>query len=89
MAFNTKSIIKDVNQKPVPQYYNPTTDGYEVVEGKAGATKVVVTETEGVKTFYGLSTDVKPADGNIKGNVYFEIDTTKVNMWNGTTWVVI
>lgn len=42
MAFNTKSIIKDVNQKPVPQYYNPTTDVYEVLEGKNGANKVML-----------------------------------------------
>ena len=42
MAFNTKSIVKDVNQKPVPQYYNPTTDVYEVLEGKNGANKVML-----------------------------------------------
>jgi hypothetical protein len=42
MAFNTKSIVKDVNQKPVPQYYNPTTDVYEVLEGKNGANKVIL-----------------------------------------------
>jgi hypothetical protein len=42
MAFNTKSIVKDVNQKPVPQYYNPTTDVYEVLQGKNGANKVIL-----------------------------------------------
>lgn len=42
MAFNTKSIVKDINAKPVPQYYNPTTDVYEVLEGKNGANKVML-----------------------------------------------
>lgn len=42
MAFNTKSIVKDVNQKPVPQYYNPTSDVYEVLQGKNGANKVIL-----------------------------------------------
>lgn len=42
MAFNTKSIVKDVNQKPVPQYYNPTSDVYEVLQGKNGANKVML-----------------------------------------------
>lgn len=42
MAFNTKSIIKDVNAKPAPQYYNPTLDIYEVLEGKNGANKVML-----------------------------------------------
>ena len=42
MAFNTKSIIKDVNAKPAPQYYNPTSDVYEVLQGKNGANKVIL-----------------------------------------------
>lgn len=42
MAFNTKSIIKDANAKPAPQYYNPTTDVYEVLEGANGANKVML-----------------------------------------------
>ena len=36
MAYNTKSIIKDVNKKPVPQYWNPITQQYEVITGKHG-----------------------------------------------------
>lgn len=42
MAFNTKSIIKDVNAKPAPQYFNVETDIYEVLEGKNGANKVML-----------------------------------------------
>lgn len=47
MAYNTKSIVKDVNQKPAPQLYNPTTDAYEVVQGENGATRVMVYDTAG------------------------------------------
>jgi len=120
MAYNTKSIVKDVNQKPVPQYYNPTSDVYEVLQGSNGANRVMVYDINGniidltallanivtainnlkatvdniynkdtTKTFYGLSTDSKPTSGNIKGNKFFEINTGKVYMWNGTSWVVI
>ncbi len=47
MAYNTNSIIKDVNQKPVPQYYNPVTDIYEVLEGSNGANKVMLYNAAG------------------------------------------
>jgi len=42
MAYNTKSIVKDVNTKPVPQYYNPTSDVYEVLQGENGANRVTL-----------------------------------------------
>ena len=113
MAYNTKSIVKDVNQKPVPQLYDPAKDAYEVLQGANGANRVMVYDINGnpidltaliasvvtainnmsnkdsTKTFYGLSTDSKPTSGNIKGNKFFEINTGKVYMWNGTSWVVI
>lgn len=42
MAFNTKPIVKDVNEKPIPQYYNPVSDVYEVLQGLNGANKVIL-----------------------------------------------
>lgn len=45
--YNTKSIIKDVNKKPIPQYWNPDTDQYEPVEGENGAIKVIMVDEEG------------------------------------------
>lgn len=34
MSYNSKALITDSSAiNPVPQYYNPTTDQYEVVEG--------------------------------------------------------
>lgn len=47
MAYNTKSIIKDVNQKPVPQYYNPALDKYEVVTSKDGMLRVIMVGNDG------------------------------------------
>lgn len=38
---------------------------------------------------YGLSTETKPTQNVIKGTTFFEINTSTVYMWNGTTWVVI
>ena len=40
MAYNTKSIKKDVDGKPIPQYFNPAVDDYEVLQGRNGANRV-------------------------------------------------
>lgn len=101
MAFNTKSIIKDVNQKPAPQYFNPDTDSYEVLQGANGASRTILCDAAGNSVditklvqkasmdYFGKSTDVKPTSNIIVGSTYFEIDTTVVSMWDGTSWVVI
>ena len=47
MSYNTKSIIKDVNGKPVPQYWNPVTEKYEVIESKDGMLRVIMVDSQG------------------------------------------
>ena len=47
MAYNTKSIIKDVNGKPVPQYFNIDRDRFEVIESENGRLKVIMVDSEG------------------------------------------
>ena len=47
MAYNTKSIVKDVNQKPIPQYYNKDLDVYEALEGKNGASRTILYDENG------------------------------------------
>lgn len=47
MAYNTKSIVKDVNQKPVPQIFDMSKDAYEVLQGKNGANRVMVYDVNG------------------------------------------
>lgn len=45
--FNTKSIVKDVNNKPVPQYWNPNFDNYEVIKSNDGVLRVMLTDEDG------------------------------------------
>lgn len=47
MVYNTKSIIRDINNKPIPQYWNPITQQYEVIEGKDGMLRVIMVDSEG------------------------------------------
>lgn len=48
MAFDTKSILKDVNGKPIPQYWNPKTKQYEVITSENGRLRVVMVDKDGV-----------------------------------------
>lgn len=47
MAYNTVSIQKDVDGKPIPQYYNADSDVYEVLQGTNGANKVTLYTASG------------------------------------------
>ena len=47
MSYENVSIIKDVNNKPVPQYWNPISQNYEVVEGSNGCLKVIMVDSHG------------------------------------------
>ena len=47
MAYNTVPIKKDVDNKPIPQYYNPISDAYEVLQGRNGANKVELYDADG------------------------------------------
>lgn len=47
MSYGDVSIIKDVNNKPVPQYWNPISQNYEVVEGSSGYLKVIMVDSNG------------------------------------------
>ena len=47
MSYGNVSIIKDVNNKPVPQYWNPISQNYEVVEGSSGYLKVIMVDSNG------------------------------------------
>ena len=47
MSYQNVSIIKDVNNKPVPQYWNPDIQNYEFVEGSSGYLKVIMVDSNG------------------------------------------
>ena len=47
MAYNEKAILKDVQKKPVPQYWNPASQQYEVIESKDGMLRVIMVDSQG------------------------------------------
>lgn len=47
MAYNEKAILRDVNKKPVPQYWNKETQQFEVIESKDGMLRVIMVDSEG------------------------------------------
>ena len=47
LAYNTKSIIKDVNGKPIPQYWNKTTQQYEVITSQQGRLRIIMVDSLG------------------------------------------
>ncbi len=47
MTHNTKAILRDVNGKPVPQYWNPETQQFEVIESKDGMLRVIMVDSQG------------------------------------------
>jgi hypothetical protein len=58
MAFNLKGLITDAFKKPVPQYFNPSTDQYEPIYGSDGASLVKI---NGRKTALAGKTNVTTA----------------------------
>ena len=47
MAYNTKPIKKDLDGKPIPQYFNPVTDEYEELRGTGGASSTILYDNNG------------------------------------------
>lgn len=47
MAYNTVPIKKDVDGKPIPQYYNALQDAYEALQGRNGASRVELYDANG------------------------------------------
>lgn len=45
--YNEKAILRDVNKKPVPQYWNSETQQYEVITSKDGILRVNMVDGEG------------------------------------------
>jgi hypothetical protein len=84
VPYNNKKLVSDQIGEPVPQYFNPTSDQYEVVQGSGGATNVILAGN--LMQYFGKSTDTKPTYNIIKGSTFFEIDTTNCYMFDGNTW---
>lgn len=58
MAYNTRRIKKDLDEKPIPQVYNPVADEYEPLQGSAaGGNRVQLYDGDGNPV--GVATDAK------------------------------
>ena len=58
MAYNTRRIKKDLDEKPIPQVYNPVADEYEPLQGSAaGGNRVQLYDGDGNPV--GAATDAK------------------------------
>lgn len=77
MTYQNQSILRDTNGDPIPQYYNEMTKQFEPLKGSE------------VYTIYRNSNEMKPTEDIDKGVSLFEIDTTKVYMFDGQRWVEI
>lgn len=52
MSYNTKSLKTDLSgKKPVPQYFNPSADNYEVLYGAHGASRNIIYDKDGNPLF--------------------------------------
>lgn len=47
MAYNTKSLKKDLDNKPVPQIFDAVKDDYEVIQGRNGAPRTEIYGPDG------------------------------------------
>jgi len=94
MAYNTVPIKKDSEGKPIPQYFNEVLNTFEPLQGEGGASKVSLKENIEELVYNalkkddlrGLSSTTKPTTGINIGCTFFEIDTAKVFMWDGSAW---
>lgn len=74
MAYHSKRMLKDADNKYIPQQFDQAKDEYEPLLKME---------------YYGLSTDTKPVPSvTPKGATFLEMDTKDVYINNGTTWVV-
>jgi hypothetical protein len=80
MAYNTVPIKKDVDGKPIPQYFNPLSNQYEDLQGSNGANRVMVYDINGnIIDLTALLSNIVTAINNLKTTVDIinNKDTTK------------
>ena len=47
MSYNDYGILKDVNEKPIPQYWNSNTGRYEIITSNGGKLRVSLVDSDG------------------------------------------
>src|SRR5690242_13245571 len=69
MAYNTKTIINDANGKSVPQYYNLSSDQYEVLQGQNGAVYFIPVGRSAKQPFSGTANTTYTFTNSMRGFV--------------------
>lgn len=67
MPYMDKQIIVDKDRRPVPQYFNPVTNQYEVIEGSNGANSFIQKGTVAQEAWEGSSNITKTFTSNRYG----------------------
>lgn len=59
MPYNSKEIIKDSKKQPIPQYFNPSTNQFEAIQGYGGANAFIQKGTVAEESWEGNTSIVK------------------------------
>lgn len=66
MAASNRNLVK-ANNVPAPQYYNPSTDSYEYIEGRNGANSFIQLGTTAMEAWEGTSNETRTFNSNRHG----------------------
>lgn len=67
MPYNDKSIPVDKDRRPAPNYFNPKTNQYEVIQGRDGANSFIQLGTVAQESWEGSSNITKTFPANRYG----------------------
>lgn len=67
MGYQDKAIITDKDRRPVPQYFNPNTNQYEVIKGRDGANSFIQQGTVAQEAWEGSANITKTFTSNRHG----------------------
>ena len=75
MSGSTKALVLDVNSKPAPQYYNPTSDAYEYLQGKNGGAFANVLSANGsfTATNKSVTTTAAQLDAGLASRAFVHV----------------
>lgn len=80
MGYSTKTLLRDAQGNPIPQYFDPVEDTFKPLENPS--------EISLSGSYTRLSTEPKPtaSDGVVDGNDLLEVDTGRVFVFYKGVW---
>lgn len=79
MPANTKNIIRDYSNNPIPQYFNSANDQYEAVQGKNGAIAAMIYDGNGNPVTSGNPLPVSATvNATVQGEIIVSAPVTRV-----------